>query len=386
MASQGTRFSNAFANTHGTPPSHATILTSLYQETHQVGCPVGRETPRNDSLPSDITLVHELLRDSGYLTLGVTDDGYMSNIFGFDRGFDMFWDQGAGIESGANQLIRFLTESWDGTQPVFALLHTYEIHSPYAPPDGYREAFGPIPTQVESSNEFLLPIQDNAADHLSPRDFASLRQLYDGGIKYTDSELSRLFDQLGELGFLKNCLVIITSDHGEEFGDHGGLLHRATLYEELLRVPLILFGHGVLEGVTIPTFVGLVDLAPTILVSAGLPIPPLMAGHNILKRDERQAEEDVVFAQYSDLKYSVRLGAWKLIESPRSGSVELYDLTVDPHERVDLSSSQPERVRALRQQINEWRSSLPSLEGVVRESPTLSEDHRERLEALGYVQ
>ncbi len=385
LASQGVRFTNAYANTHGTPPSHTTMLASLYQETHQVGRPVGRETPRNDALPTGITLVQELLRDDGYLTVAVTGDGYMSSVFGFDRGFDVFWDRGDGAGPGTDQLISLLHESWDGTRPVFAFFHTYEVHSPYQPPDEYREIFGAIPTQIEASNEFLLPIQDIAAEHLTSEDFDSLRLLYDAGIRYTDDTLARLFARLETMGFLDNALVIVTSDHGEEFGDHGGLLHRATLYEELLHVPLILSGAGIPEGKTNSRFVGLIDIVPTILAAAGLPVPDLMAGRDLLEMDDTPLEDEVVFAQYADLKYSIRIGDWKLIESPRSGSTELYNLAHDPHERRNLSSSHAVLVKTLTNRIHEWRISLPTLDHVTRNQPSLTQEQEQQLETLGYV-
>ncbi len=384
LAGRGTRFAAAFVNTHGTPPSHTTILSSLYQQSHRVGMQPSPGEPRNDAVPRGLPLLQEMLAEHGYRTVAVTDGGYMSRNFGFDRGFERFFDGGRGIADGRERLLGFLAEG-DDPRPVFVLFHTYEIHSPYEPPPGYRELFGRFESDFAPTNDNLLPIQNDAFSQLEPDDIRFLEAMYDGGIRYTDDVLRELFADLGAIGFLERSLVIVTSDHGEEFAEHGGLLHRDTLYDELLHVPLILQGIGVPSGRVEPRLVSSVDIAPTILAAAGLVPPAHMAGRDLLTPAAPEEPEPAVFSQYSDRHYSLRTERWKLILSPRARRAELYDLHRDPGETTDLAAEKPQQVHRLRQRLRAWRSGCPELDYVERDRPELSEEAARRLRALGYA-
>ncbi len=386
LASRGTRFTQAFVNTHGTPPSHTTILTSLYQQSHRVSMRPSRTEPRNDVVPEGLTMVQEILGRSGYLTVAVTDNGYMSRTFGFARGFGRFFSRRTGIERGHKKLLEFLREVSDDDRPIFALFHTYQIHSPYSPPDEYRDLFGHFESDFEPTSENLFPIQNRARAGLKPGDLEFLQAMYDGEIRYTDDVLRRLFGELEALGFLDNCLVIITSDHGEEFADHGGLLHRVSLFEELLHVPLILFGAGVPPGIVDDRIVSSIDITPTILAAARLEKTEIMAGKDLLASQEESAShEDIVFSQYSDILYSARTRRWKLIESRRGRRLRLYDLLEDPEEKRNLARKQIQRARRMHGRLRQWRKSCPRLENLVSSTVEITPEEAEQLRALGYV-
>ena len=204
---------------------------------------------RNRSLdvPASLTMVQQALADRGYTTIGVTENGYVSASLGFDRGFTNFFDGAVGMKGGISKLMELLAKYSESDDPIFAFYHTYEIHSPYTPPEEYQTIFGQFESDFVPTNDNLKDFTDRASE-LSDADLAFLNAMYDGGIRYADDLLRQFFASLEEIGFLDQCLVIITSDHGEEFGDHGGLLHKRTLYDELLRVPLILVGEGVSVG------------------------------------------------------------------------------------------------------------------------------------------
>jgi arylsulfatase A-like enzyme len=384
LAAQGTLFSNAFVNTHGTPSSHTTILTSLYQETHRLGYRIDSPDPLDLAVPSGVVMLQEILYGQGYQTVAVTDNGYMASEYGFDRGFQDYEDEGNGVAEGTKKLLDSIGRRMRGGGPIFAFYHTYEIHSPYVPPPEYQRIYGDFESELVLSNENLIRIQDSAMEHLSPGDLELLIARYDGEIRYTDDTLRQMFAELETLGFLENCLVIITSDHGEEFGDHGGLLHRDTLYEELLRVPLILWGQGVVKGTTDERLVSSVDIVPTVLGLLRLRVELPLAGIDLLSERE-QALDRPIYAQYGNHRFAIRTQRWKLIESPLVGRLELYDLEQDPEERTNLASEEKRIAEDLRRRLQQWQQSCPRLE-LQQRSVKPPAELVERLRALGYVQ
>lgn len=306
LAAEGVRFENAFVNTHGTPPSHATLFTSTYQETHRVSHSVARGADPDHRLPPGPRLLQEVLRDAGYTTLGVTGGGFMSGDFGFDRGFDTFKEDS--LIGGLGTMEKLINRALDQPKPIFAFFHTYEIHSPYSPPSRYRDLWGKFSSQIRPTSEALRKlVWAGKAGEVTPDDLAFLNSRYDAGIRFTDDSLSDFFDRLDAMGFLDNALVIITSDHGEEFGEHGGLLHPGKLYDELLHVPLIIAGPaslGVEPGRIDDALVSTLDIAPTFYAVAGVEAPEEVVGRDLLAFGE--ARPRLVFTQYGDLLHGVR--------------------------------------------------------------------------------
>jgi arylsulfatase A-like enzyme len=385
LAARGIRFSHAFVNTHGTPPSHTTMLSSLYQESHRVGVPGENPSDADMALPTEVDLLQEVLRNRGWRTVAVTGGGFLKGEFGFDRGFDLFVGHRQDVEQGAARLVKLIEQNLATGQPVFAFFHTYQVHTPYRPPPAYDGLFGDYSSDVEVTGKALVKIQADAAAHLEPGDFDYLMVQYDRDIRYTDDTLRKLLGQLDELGFLDRALVVVTSDHGEEFGDHGGLLHRGSLYEELLRVPLIVRGSGLPSGVVESRLASTVDIAPTILAAVGLEPPPSMEGRDLFAQQPLEWSQQRVFSQYGTQIYSLRTPRWKLIEYPDRDHHLLFDLTHDPNETRDVAARHPERADRLRHELEQWRSERPRLESLTSPSVEVSAQTREQLRALGYV-
>ena len=357
LASGGVRFSHAFINTHCTPQSHATIFTSLYQEAHGValdpaepGAPEWTTYVLDDS---HLTLA-ETLKGAGYLTLAVTEGGYMADEFGLDQGFEEYYDGARAVDQGTIRLLRMLRRHAGDPRPVFALLHTYQVHVPYTPPERYRALFGWPEVPYEATTDKIPEIR---AAGFPAEDVRYLSDMYDAEIRFIDDTLRELFAELEAIGFLRDALVVVLSDHGEEFHEHGELSHRDTLYEELMHVPLVFAGSRIAGGRVDDRMAGLVDVAPTMLSLLGVVAPARMAGLDLLAPPRAEADP-AVFAQFGSRRYAVRTRQWKLIDTlapePR---VELYDLAADPGERHDLAASDPERVAALRARIAEWRAA-----------------------------
>jgi arylsulfatase A-like enzyme len=401
LAAQGTRFKNAFVNCHPTPPSHTTILSSRYQETHTVLLHPrkrGDVTPGRDHLvqeiPKAIKLLQEMLQDSGYATVGVVGRGFGTRVGGFERGFDDYYSPTDNKE-GRGRLLKMIRKRLSEGRPIYAFFHTFAVHAPYLPPKRYQKMFG------EETNEFRPTVKNirKAASKQNLKDIAKARAMYDGEIRKTDDDLRKFFSSLEEIGFLSNALVIVTSDHGEEFGEHGGMMHGPKLYDELIHVPLILWGSGVPKGKVVERLVSSVDIVPTILDIVNVETDAHLEGENLLAPARLSPEDEVVFSQVAQSQYSVRTHRWKLItarrdnlppsspllEQPIVSPVELYDLRDDPAERDNVAQQHPDQVKTLESLLASWKVGL---DRTIKPGSTRiqTEAQRERLRALGYLE
>ena len=241
---------------------------------------------------------------------------------------------------------------------------------------------------------------------IDPRDRAYLDGLYQGEVRFVDDQIGRLLDAIDAHSPLEDSLVVVFGDHGEEIGDHGSLEgHGWTLYEEVLRVPLILrFPAGLYQGSVVEQPVGLMDVAPTVLDSLGIPPPDGFQGRSLRPLFDGESEPLEYPPVISDsggrlgvFKRSVRGSRFKLIESKDTGQwqvgppfgagYELYDLASDPLEQINLfDPDHPEAIRLMR--------VLEALDRRLAEAGTeattgdveLSEEERQMLESLGYIQ
>jgi arylsulfatase A-like enzyme len=387
LARRGTYFPCSFINTLGTTPSHVTMLSSLYQETHKVEYHHLEGQTAFDVIPGAVRLLPELLKQQGYVTLGVHGGGRMSPKFGFGRGFDEYvWRRT--LDGQVGQMLELLDQHRAGGRPVFAFFHTYEVHAPYLPPDYLRDCFDPAPGLYEPTVENLRRFKRTVLEQLGPEDLAGFVASYDAGIRYTDEVMKGLFARLRQSGFLDNCLVVVTSDHGEEFGEHGGLLHRVLNFEELIQVPLIINGPGVPAGLMDGRMAVAVDIVPTILSYAGIAARPEMEGLDLLAPapPERAGPEAAIVAQAGNLRYTLRTREWKLIQNIRQDRLELFNLTRDPAEQRNLAGHRRHRWQrdAMLRTLERWKSERLILPDERRKAELTGED-LDLLKELGYV-
>jgi arylsulfatase A-like enzyme len=398
LAGEGVRFRQAIAPSSWTLPSHATMLTGVNPVRHSAVSFTAR-TP----LPPQVDTVAELLWRSGYATAGFTDGGFLAPRYGFDRGFELY-------ASTVSPLKDFLAEnveraldwvrSTDG-QPFFLFLHTYAVHMPFAPPPPYDRLFdpeydGPCREKIlhASVNECL------GRDDADPRVVRHVKALYDGEIRRTDAIFGRFLGVLRAMGLAERTCVIVTSDHGEEFKEHGRFFHRrASLYEELLRVPLIVWcPERFSGGRVVDQQVGVVDIAPTILDITGVPIPdgldgvsllPTLRGRSAPQRTTLVSEVDASIEKERRDAFTVvavRTDRHKLlVSSGAAPALELFDLRDDPGETRDVSGTLPEVVAQLGRalsgsSLSRRTASAPPLPVSATPDPA----SRERLRLLGY--
>jgi arylsulfatase A-like enzyme len=353
-----------------------------------------------------------VLARAGYATRAFTSGGFVNSVFGLDQGFDAFseidpipaedshYGRKLARKYGAERAAELLAsqgfaavERWldeRSEQPFFLFLHTYAVHDYDAPKELLRCqelgcAHPPVTLSTRNGAE---------AAAFTPEMRAHVEHLYDAALRHTDARLGQLLVRLTTLGLAENTLVVVTSDHGEEFFEHGHLQHGRTLYEELLRIPLVFAGPGVPERVlTRPAMQ--VDVLPTVLARLGIDSPAQVQGVDLLGREWRAravwSEVDSRFAH----KYALRAedGA-KTIHGPSEGKVvfpnerawERYELGQDPGERHDLAEGDADGLAERQRALETMRKALEGLgeelgpAGHGQVDPETLQD----LEALGY--
>lgn len=383
------RFDPHYATASWTKPSHGSLLTGLPVEAH------GAEL-EGQSLSPDAATLAERFAAGGFRTAGLVYDClWLDPRFGFDRGFDEY----RVVRWGADQAARF-TVSWIARhrhEPFFYFLHLFTPHSdmevlPYEAAGVSRETvaerFG-VPgygcREGVCASSLLHAINAGRVAPL-PDEEAILRHLYARGVETADRALGRLFEDLDQLGLLDRMLVVVTSDHGEAFFEHGELLH-TTVHEEVLRVPLLVRWPGGARAGRLRTEpTSGIDLAPTLLRAAGLDAEGLPGV--ALQDPEAGSRRRVVFA--GTTHKAVVAGPWKAIVPGTEGpgaAPRLYRLDRDPAERRDLAAEHPDVLARLRELSAAHVEAARALTRSAGEEPApgLTPEERRRLEALGYV-
>jgi arylsulfatase A-like enzyme/tetratricopeptide (TPR) repeat protein len=364
LAREGIRFARVYCPAPLTLPSHSSIMTGLYPATHGV---------RNNGHPlaPKFRTLAEILKGQGFATAAFVSSFSVDSRFGLGRGFDVYDDtfqpqaplKGANAERRAEETFARFSRWLDrqGGDRFFAWVHYYDPHLPYDPPSPYREGSPGRP--------------------------------YDGEIAYMDHYVGAVLDRLKAKGVLGETLVVVAGDHGEGLGDKVEAGHGIFLYEETLRVPLIIqnskfFPH---PGV-VPGAVRLVDVAPTILEAIGLRSEAAgMEGRSLLSRARKPTGEDLdalieSFYPRENFGWSelvgIVSGSWKLIQAPRP---ELYDLANDPGEKANLAASAAGKAAELRQKLERELVRLSARPDAPGGTPAAKVDDQERLRSLGYV-
>ncbi len=348
FAKKGILFENCISTAPWTLPAHVSLLTSLYSSSHSViDDGLGSIPPMlQSSIPPEIKTLPEILQDKGFETRAITSHLYVSDRFGFERGFNIFhYKQGQIAGEVTQRALSWLDILSD--RPFFLFLHYFDCHDPYAAPPPYRNMFDPA--YEGDIDGRLKTIVRYTKAKMTESDLKHLIARYDGEIRYVDDYLRRFIERIEKAGLLENTMIIITSDHGEEFKDHGSLHHGHTLFEELIRVPLLLFLSGdiPISQRRIKSQVSLVDIMPTILDFLELDIPRGMEGETLIpylkkaNRKPRVAYSET--SRYKAFQACVRTNEYKNIISDKfSGHREtIYNLERDPGEKVNLAGSSP---------------------------------------------
>jgi arylsulfatase A-like enzyme len=399
LAARGVRFEDVTAPAPWTLPSHATMFTGLYPSTHGVK---SHETRLADSF----TTLAEELGARGFRTVGVVNTWNVgAPQFQLAQGFQQFHyvpetdedpqtlqirhrNGGRDVVARAKELL----VDGDPEQPFFLFLHFYDAHTDVTPRKEYRQRFvEPYSGALNGRTQQLIRLRNEGAE-LSDDDVRWLRQMYDAEIAQLDELLGRFLGWLDERGWLEDALVVVTSDHGEEFQEHGGLLHGRTQFQELLSVPLIVAGPGVPRGRVIADPVHGVDVAPTLLALMGiesdvardgLDLTPLLEGKPLPPRllyGEADHTNQVDGEHVLDIKRMVRDGTEKLHLDRHTGATALFDLASDPAESRDLAAERAAAAARLRAELERFDAAARPGEPIPAPTP----EEQRLLDELGY--
>ena len=324
------------------------------------------------------TLISEVLKKSGITTAAFHSNPYLCGYFGWNRGWDIFYDsmqdevsdkipyiKGNGINDKVNQWLSSYVKN-DNYCPFFLWTHYMDIHEPYIPA---REYLNKVDPSINLSEDEMLNLFKEV---ILERDISNqkivklLKKLYDAGVCETDNYIKEFFSILEKYNVLKNTVVIITTDHGDEFGEHNGLSHDGKMYSELINSPLIIYFNDRTQGEACDNLVSNIDISPTILYLFGLEIFEKFRGHSMLplknytqngvfgeaigktSNHEKETDKPIYFYQGNDLK---------IIYREDNQSWEMYNLQEDPEEVNNIIeySSDTERMKSkLKPQINRW--------------------------------
>lgn len=370
LAADGILFQNATSQCPLTLPSHSSIFTGTYPFFH------GVRDNGGFYLEEDQETLAEVVRRAGWATGAFIGAFVLDSRWGINQGFDYYYDNFDfakykkvsldSVQREGGEVVKAFTEWFDREAPrkFFTWIHLYDPHTPYEPPEPFRTQYGGQPFG-----------------------------LYDGEIAYADSLVGRVLDYLGGKGQLERTIVVVLGDHGESLGEHQESAHGFFIYDATVSIPLIIkLPSAGLRGKRIDAQVQTVDLMPTLCEILGLPIPGAVQGQSLLPliagrgpKRERAAYSESRYPLYhygwSDLK-SLRTSRYKFIQAPRP---ELYDLTVDPGERVNLFDRNSSLAEEFARQLADLERTKTSKDGGGKAPRLLDEDTREKLMALGYI-
>ncbi len=438
LANEGALFTTVASSSSWTLPAHVAMLTGLFDFEHGVMTPGHRLQP-------GITTLAESFKAAGYQTYGLYSGPFLHPDFGFSQGFDEYIDctsynlekvnlkREPGVKSQFNavhdkshgdvtnptilrearRLFRRIAQSGvvgktSRQQPLnrfFMFVHMFDVHYDFIPPAPYNTIFFPDYQGDITSNDFL---RNKRINRRMPRqDLEKILALYDGEIRFTDDTIGQLLESMREDDLLSNTIVVVTADHGDEFFEHGGKGHRRNLYEETVRIPLVVWYPPAIRPGRIDEVVRVIDIAPTLLEMCSLPatesVPedprlrtnrtfarsllPLIGSGGNNPGDSRPAVCELLAPKKISLS-SIRVGDSKLVIDAISDTVELFDLDTDPGEQhaVTNDPNDPEVVRltGILQMLQ--RSSRGDRENQSETEVDLDPRIEQQLRELGYIE
>jgi len=405
LAKEGVLFENLTAAASWTIPSHMSMFTSLYPSVHRV-------QTITSQLAAGVPTLAQCLAKSGYVTAGFVTGPPLNHYPGFNRGFQSYDDYSVdqAFEDSIKRTIpdtsvidrfvtnpvitnlatKWLTAHSRSNENFFLFLHYWDCHFDYIPPAPYDRKFDPDYRGPENGRDILQRMSD-IAKGISVMDLAHMMALYDGEIAHTDEHVGKVLQLLQDLGLSEKTLVIVLSDHGEGFLEHGLLGHGNSVYEELLHVPLIMRLPGVIPaGKRIVGNVSHVDLMPTalgllhlpcLLQTQGIDLSPVILG-------EKPVPERLIYSELLEFGFKLRAVRWgnhKLFGKTGTLAGAQLEEVVDCGERViadwtKLSKACPDTA------LLAFMAGPSSIAGVSAAKAEPDEHLIRRLKSLGYTQ
>ena len=403
LAARGVRFETAVSTTSWTLPAHAAMLTGLQDVTHGV-------LDNGLALSEGHRTLAEMLRAQGYDTAGFYGGPYLHPIFGFGQGFDVYQscmdpridlanphpnpnEHATSHADVTGPRTRRAVQEWadargESDDPYFLFLHLWDVHYDFVAPAEYVDQF------IDPDYSGLVDgrLMTNPAIHpgMSAADRAHVLGLYDAEIRFTDDVLKGIWADLEQRGMAENTLVVVTSDHGEEFFEHGQKGHNQTLFDEVVRVPLVVYWQGgeIEAGTTRPEQVQIVDIVPTVAFAAGMRERFVTQGRNLgpglFGRSLVEREALLELSLDHGGQRALRSLERKIYRVGRPGApVMEFDLLRDPAERKQRTASEEgqQELSSALTKARRLRDQLGSDAESIADNPALQRE----LEALGYL-
>jgi arylsulfatase A-like enzyme len=397
LAHEGWVFTNAIASAPWTKPSVASLFTSLYPRQHGIskaswGHRDEQGITRVQLLSNRLITLAEVMANAGYRTGAF---GFNNNVMpelGFAQGFETYEMQIGGRPRAREinrHFMEWLSDSQDG---FFAYLHHLDVHWPYRTPAPFAGLYaGKQPDVDYNSTKFAEWIETKYRKRHGPLKLETgtvqhMSDAYDEGIQFVDTELGHLFRELKARGLYDNTLIIVTADHGEEFLEHGYLLHSHSLYDELLRVPLIIKfpcpGPNCAPR-TIAEQIELIDLMPTILSAVGSNVPRDVVGRDLTS--VKAPKREFAFSEMGD-RIALRTNQFKFIYNLESLTEELYDLQTDPNEQKNLAKEDRDLTATFVDRMFQWLAEIEAKAATEGKEVIADENMLEKLRSLGYIE
>jgi arylsulfatase A-like enzyme len=426
LAAQGLVFDDCQVQATWTKPSVASLLTSLYSFTHGIA----RDY---DTIPSGATTLAEQLRAAGYITAGIVANPFAGRLSGLQRGFDYLSEwaviqrhrkdaEDRATDSAAVNKIVFPWLEQHRDEPFFLYAHATDPHAPYRPPAGFEERFADSANTAEFNRNYKRLVDKRSygggavvsravcrREGLNPDRFIHQAiDRYDGEILHNDWSLEQLVDKLKQIGVLDNTLIIVVSDHGEEFWEHGWTAHGQSLYQELTHGVFVMWNPKLMptpRRVSEP--VQLIDVMPTILDLLDLKIPDMVQGQSLAafaKRQPFQRRGPVMTSRYASPHahgivpengtdtVALLNTDWKLIYRDKAkevgmNKVELYDRRTDGGEAKNVAGEHPQEVSRMMTEIGKWLDAEKQIKSFLGRGTKATMDQKtlEQLRSLGYI-
>jgi arylsulfatase A-like enzyme len=393
-------FEKAMSNSPWTKPSIGSVLTSMYAHEHKAFCWM-------DNLPDESLTLAEVFRNRNYRTFAIQTNPSITEKHNFKQGFEYYRE--LVLEKG--EVVTSSFNAWlekHNKKPFFAYLHYMDTHVPYNAPQEFSQIFGLKEDPLFTPGEFkTMDVRLLGEIGLARNDKQNLVDLYDAALKYFDSSFAEIVDNLKKLGILNKTIIILTSDHGEEFWEHGGFAHGHTVYNELLHVPLIIGYSAHLPKRHIESYVQLLDLFPTIASLAGIKVHAELRGRDLAPPalTKNKINEEILFEGilFGSEKKAILKDGWKLIEDTGKSNkgnfdllgdltkyrypenqkgFELYNINRDFSEKHNLINDYPYLAAGLKKQLFAFRMSLPDFK---QQRKTKLKEKLDDLKSLGYI-
>lgn len=394
FAADSAVFSWVFSQGPNTPPSQSSILTGLYPSSH------GRILNK-DRIADEAVTMAEALSGGGYETAAIVDGGLMVAGFGLEQGFDLYDDQGGGIEAIQPKGMKWIKERLrsGNEQPFFLLLHNYDVHSPYEiSPWRYREFFlkslkqMPPKSFTSRMSEVMARTwkrrNEKKPPQLDPVELAYAVAMYDGGIRHVDARFGRFLQWLKQTGLYEQSIIVVISDHGDTFQEHQSLFHEQ-IYAPVSHIPMIIHFPGNQFAAGYSELAESIDLMPTLLDFLKLPLPGNLQGRSLMplmRGDGWSPRNAVTESPYRGRRIGISGRGFRMLMTRKTGKAELYRYREDPLELHNLADRYPDRIRALSRRLLVWQKKVGRENWKRSKGNLFRKETIRQLKTLGYVE